>query len=267
MANFKKYDFEKLFQMEDGYVLDFSNGSFATFIEESIGVDIYSNWYADKGNSKAKRLRTLWNKEDNAKVAKLLTDILYHFVKTNSEDYVEERKDLLEACTNEIAKMQKENEIFSSKLSKLSSDEDISLKELKISLSSELDHQRYNAVLDRLHTFTVKYFRNKATAFGIDIDKNKPLHSLCGEVFKKINVEQSEMTERILKSSISVFDRFNVIRNENSFAHDNFILDNREAKLIVNWVFSILEFVEDIQILPSNTIDEIEDDFSDEVPF
>jgi hypothetical protein len=58
---------------------------------------------------------------------------------------------------------------------------------------------------------------------------------------------ESEMTERILKSSISTLDAFNKVRNEQSLAHDNRILNYDEALLIYTHVASAIRFVEGLE--------------------
>ena len=47
----------KVFSMESGYVLNFSNRTFAEFFREELGVDIDNPRWAVDGESKAKRLR------------------------------------------------------------------------------------------------------------------------------------------------------------------------------------------------------------------
>ena len=46
-----------------------------------------------------------------------------------------------------------------------------------------------------------------------------------------------------MKSSISVFDSFNQIRNEESFAHDNELVDRLEARFIFDSITNILRFI------------------------
>jgi hypothetical protein len=58
---------------------------------------------------------------------------------------------------------------------------------------------------------------------------------------------ESEMTERILKSSISVMEAFNRVRNEQGFAHDNKVLSYNESLLIFGHVTSSIRFIEAIQ--------------------
>jgi len=48
---------DDIFEMGDGYVLDFSNRTFAEFFDEELGIDIDDSRYSVEGGSKAKRLR------------------------------------------------------------------------------------------------------------------------------------------------------------------------------------------------------------------
>jgi hypothetical protein len=104
--------------------------------------------------------------------------------------------------------------------------------------------------LDRLHTFVIKYVRTLCTQHGLNVTRDKPLHSLFGEYVKCLrdggHVE-SEMAVRILKSSISVLEAFNDVRNNRSLAHDNTILDYDEALLIFNHVASSIRFLRSVE--------------------
>jgi len=72
----EKRVFEDLFGMASGYVLDFSNNTFAEFFRETANIDIYAEKYAFNGDSKAKRLRAFWEKEPDALVGKVLSGLL-----------------------------------------------------------------------------------------------------------------------------------------------------------------------------------------------
>ena len=67
---------EKLLGMSSGYVLNYSNRTFAEFVLESTGLDIDEEKYLVNGPSKANRLRTFWKLEDNIIVGKLLNDLI-----------------------------------------------------------------------------------------------------------------------------------------------------------------------------------------------
>jgi hypothetical protein len=82
------------------------------------------------------------------------------------------------------------------------------------------------------------------------MDRNKPLHSLVGEYIKAIKKEgliESEMTERILKSSISVMEAFCDVRNNQSYAHDNQVLNYNESILIFGHVTNAVRFIENLE--------------------
>ena len=51
------------------------------------------------------------------------------------------------------------------------------------------------------------------------------------------------MTDRILKSSISTLEAFNHVRNNQSLAHDNVLLNYDEALLIFNHVSASIRFL------------------------
>ena len=75
MANFKRAEMrfiDEIFEMGGGYVLDFSNKTFAEFFEDDFGIVIYQDKYATRGTSKANHLRTFLEKEDGHVVGKVL---------------------------------------------------------------------------------------------------------------------------------------------------------------------------------------------------
>lgn len=96
----------------------------------------------------------------------------------------------------------------------------------------------------------VKYMRVLCQRHGIKTEKDKPLHSLIGEYVKRLKDRgyiESEMTERILKSSISILEAFNRVRNDQSFAHDNQLLNYDESLLIFNHITSTISFIEAVE--------------------
>lgn len=63
---------DKIFEMEGGYVLDFTNDSFSSFFEDELGVDIYCDQFSEGGNSKAKRLRFYLKQVSTEAIVKIL---------------------------------------------------------------------------------------------------------------------------------------------------------------------------------------------------
>ena len=77
---------------------------------------------------------------------------------------------------------------------------------------------------------------------------------------------ESEMTERILKSSISVMEAFNRVRNDQSFAHDNQVLSYNESLLIFGHVTSSIRFIEAVELRAAGKSKAKSQD-DDEIPF
>ena len=75
---------EKLFNMSDGSVLDFSNQTLKEFVFEYTNIDIYQDKYIGKTSSKANRLRTFWELEPDYTVGKLILAFLEHWKVNNN---------------------------------------------------------------------------------------------------------------------------------------------------------------------------------------
>lgn len=109
-------------------------------------------------------------------------------------------------------------------------------------------------VLDRLHTFSMKYFRELCQRHNIEISSQDgqlyPLHNLVGSLVKYYeynNLYESDFSKKAIKMSISLFDSYNAIRNDKSFAHDNVLLDKREAAYVVKILTDTLAFIDEIE--------------------
>lgn len=79
MAELKETDkliLEKLFEMQGGFVLEFTNSKFQQFIYNILKIDIYDSKYSVYGDSKAKRLRAFWDLENNQRVGKLILELV-----------------------------------------------------------------------------------------------------------------------------------------------------------------------------------------------
>src|SRR6266851_8542938 len=72
----EKRKLEQLLGMKTGYVLDFSDRTFAEFVSDATGRNIFDERYNYASGSKANRLRAFWQKEDNATVGKLMEEML-----------------------------------------------------------------------------------------------------------------------------------------------------------------------------------------------
>lgn len=69
---------EKLFDMEGGYVLDFSNQTMSDFFQDEFGIDIYDKKYdlPDRSSSKANRLRGIFKNENSETISKIIISLI-----------------------------------------------------------------------------------------------------------------------------------------------------------------------------------------------
>jgi len=247
LTNIEKRKFEQLLGMSSGYVLDFSNRTFAEFITDSVGRDIYDARYDNASGSKANRLRAFWIEENNHVVGRLMGEMIDYAVDRGLTK--NDSPALLDACRKIVTRLQQDSPVSEREaLTALSIEKDFEV--VVKAVRDAIDRNEPETALDRLHTFVIKYLRTLCQRRGVDVARDKPLHSLFGEYVKRLRDGghiESEMSARILKSSISVLEAFNDVRNSHSLAHDNPVLNYDEALLICNHVASSVRFLRNLE--------------------
>lgn len=274
LKSLEKHKLEKYFEMSSGFVCDFSNRTFQEFVRDNAGIDIYTDKYSLYSGSKANRLRAFWEKESDYLVAKLLREMLEYWkfqLATPLYGYQPFNLSLYEECKKIITRLQNTSPIENADaLTPNSNEKDFTL--LTQSIKESIEKNQPEQAIDRLHTFVMKYMRNVCDSHGISYKRDTPLHSLFSsytKFLKEQNLIEAEMSERILKSSISVLEAFNSVRNNQSFAHDNPILNYNESVLIFNNISNTVRFVESIE----NKISEKKKEFAkdniewDDIPY
>jgi len=230
---------------ERGYVLDFSGRTYRECFEDEFRIDIDQPKYSASGTSKMNRLRTFFRLEDAAVVSRVMRSLW------------EYREGKLSARPQDAAVKARLFELISrieggGAIARTDAIErfvpDETLEELVAAIERDILADRPIAALDRLHTYCAKKFGHLLDRRGIDWDRSEPLHSRVGKYVKAVNQERAlrEMTQQIMKNAIGVFDKFNHVRNNQSLAHDNEILDKAEARFIFDSVSSFLRFVKNV---------------------
>lgn len=246
LSSSEKRKLEQLLGMSSGYVLDFSNRTFSEFVEEHTRRNIDDAAYERASGSKANRLRAFWEIESNYLVGRLVSALI---------DYGQEK-----VAFNDKQGLAADCLKIAARLSQALPVPDLDAIAATVNerdFEAVAEHVREaiaknepEAALDRLHTFVIKLVRSLCDARGIVVTREKPLHSMFGEYVKRLKEDgqlESEMTARILKSSISVLEAFNDVRNNKSLAHDNPILNYDEALLIFNHVTSSVRFLRSLE--------------------
>lgn len=248
MVSLKRSDmrvFDDAFDMHSGYVLDFSDRTMAEFFEDEFGIEIYQEKYRFNGSSKAKHLRAFIATEDEYTVAKVARALWQYRESLPRYQNSSPEADALKTRFFDLVCRIEGNGAVprTDALDRFKRDE--TLEELIAAIERDIGANKPAAALDRLHTYCMKKFAHLLDERGIVWDRNDPLQSRVGKYVKAINQERElrEISRRIIKSSISVFDQFNDVRNNRSFAHDNDLIDQAEARFIFDGISALLRFI------------------------
>ncbi|MGC9198202.1 MAG: abortive infection family protein [Acidobacteriaceae bacterium] len=165
-------------------------------------------------------------------------------------------KDLVERAPSDNAILRKRCEAAAERLSHSAEVHDASvisqlsgiqnMEHLFAPIRDAVEKNEPEAGLDRLHTLTVKFVREVSKRRGMTVNRDESLNAAFGRYVKKLQelkLIESRMTEIILKSSISVLDAFNDVRNNRSLAHDNTLLNREESILIINHMMALMKFI------------------------
>ena len=98
---------DTLFQSAPGYVLDFSDRTFAEFFEDELGIDIDDERYRSRGKSKMNRLRAFVELEEAHLVARALRALFQHRIEnvSTADPDIEEHKQLLDQLVERWAEL------------------------------------------------------------------------------------------------------------------------------------------------------------------
>jgi hypothetical protein len=251
----EKNKFEKLLGMSSGYVLNFSNRTFEQFIADTIGIEIYGGHGYENYCSKAEKLRQIWKNESDPCVGELLENLIIYY-EDNNKDILSQTGNYFDPIyenLNELRLIVKrlQGNTFTIELPEKKEE---TLKMLLEDIKNALARNNPMLVLDRLHTFSVKFLRQISKENNLKIVNEKgityPLHNLISNLinyYKQNSVLQSEFVLIAMRYSIFIFEKFNDIRNNKSFAHDNEILNIIESEYVVRIMANLLEFIDKVE--------------------
>ncbi|HKO46872.1 MAG TPA: abortive infection family protein [Polyangiaceae bacterium] len=243
LTTLEKRKLERLLQMSGGYVLNFSNRTFDEFVIETTGRSIYDERYGN--GSKANQLRGFWREESNPLVARFLGRLLDY---AEGEQQLEDPA-LLAECRRIVARLEESNPVAEiDAIARIAEEHDLEI--VARAVLENIEKNEFVVGLDRLHTLTTGFLRKLCEKRGLTVEQGKPLHSLFGQYVRTLYESgclESRMTASILKALNGPLDAFNDVRNNQSLAHDNSLLNHEEAMLIFNHVTSALRFLRDLE--------------------
>ena len=248
MAKFSAADARFLdvtLQMTGGYCLDFNDRTFAMFFADAINYDIDDRHNYAEGSSKGKRMRYFLRMTDDRTAAKLLRALWAYRIAMPADSYRTDPPDIAARFQGIIAALEcSAPQTRTEALDKFSADE--TLEELVAGLQRDVDADRPEAALDRLHTYAMKKL---AHLLRIHAPATSPAGTLNARLGQYLSAQRREakahhpISFKIMTGAIETFELFNSVRNDASLAHDNTLLQRAEARFIFNAIENILRFI------------------------
>lgn len=240
---------DKVFEMESGYVLNFSDRTFASFFAEELNIDIDDTIYAQNGGSKGKRLRRFLQISVPGLSARALRELWDYreAVRAGSgrEEALEDAQDKLFQIIHRL-----EGDSGLSRTDAIERFEhDETLDELIASIERDIQAHKPHVSLDRLHTYCMKKFAHLLRQRGEQPSTGETLNARAGRYFNPLRRSGRirPISEKIMKSTVETFELYNGIRNNESLAHDNTLVESNEARFIFDTIVNMLRFVKTIE--------------------
>jgi len=238
---------EQALGMKSGYLLKFTDRTFNDFFYETIAIDPedQSQLFSGRGTSKANRLRAFIERAQPMLVAKILRELWEYREGIGFGQDARNEDKIKGLYFSTVARFEGLTDaIDTSAIETFEPNE--TLEELVASIRRDLDANKPQAALDRLHTYCMKRFASLVRKHGgEDVGRRDALQARVGKYVKILGEQKhlNPISERIVNSSISVFEALNPIRNDQSFAHDNpDLVRMEEARFVFDSVTAFLRF-------------------------
>lgn len=236
--------FERYLRMGEGYVLDFSNRTFADFFSTEMNVDIYDSIWEGGGTSKANLLRSYLKIADDHRAAKLLRALMNYVESTNfSHPTIASSES--ERCFSIIRRLEAGAGALKTDIIEAFASDD-TLDELVRAIDRDVQADKPEASLDRLHTYCMKKFAHLVMSYRPDVIVSTTLNGRAGQYFNELKREAKGLKPisfEIMTATVKMLELFNNIRNDYSLAHDNTLLDKAEARFVFEAICNVLRFV------------------------
>ncbi|MFI5351888.1 MAG: abortive infection family protein [Candidatus Binatales bacterium] len=235
--------------MGSGYVLDFSDRTFAEFFDSELGIDIEDERYRRLGSSKAKRLRCFLQTEGDSLVAKVLRALWAHRERVTPQQSGQEDTEAIRKRYFEIVHRLEGGGSLArtDPIDRFARDE--TLEELVAAIERDIAANKPQVVLDRLHTYCMKKFGHLLKQRGLEARDNDTLNARAGRLFNPLRRERGvrPISDKIMRTTVETFELFNTIRNNESLAHDNDLVPSAEARFIFDAIVNLLRFLKSIE--------------------
>lgn len=245
----------RLFGISDGYVFKFwsdrgqySKNTTRQLILEACGIDIYKD-KPFSSLSQQKCIEKIWDESTPQTVAKLLKALCDYFCFAMGTDYWSDEDGYDYRQVEEYIKRLEATSGFS-----LPEQNSADLNLILSDIENNIRTGKPELAIDRLHTFATKYLRDICQNHNISTTDEKGTHysldSLIAKLknwYEKENYFESEFCVVAIRNTINTFSKYNDLRNGNSAAHPNQLLQKAEAEYAARIIADTLMFIDNIE--------------------
>lgn len=268
LSNIEKTKLFDFFEISGGFILYTlyqKNGKTKkdtrNIINDSIAVDIYKDEHC-KNLSQQKCIEYIVENLCNADVSKLFEDI-FDFYKYYNE-----------SCKNDCFFCDKQNKCKEVQriIKDLSQRKDsvtyinlpqseINVGQLYDSLQQDIKKGNFTLALDRLHTYSLLYLENLCKKHNIVPNRDKNNHLMFDDLlshltlYYKSNSLIDDFAEYVIKRYKEIFQKYNCVRNNQSYSHPNKVMDNDNAKFVIEIICLFLKYIDRIETVNGKNTD------------
>ena len=212
---------------------------------DSCGINIYEH-PEYKSLSQQKCIEKILNECSSLTIAKLLSTLCDYFsFKMGTDCWSPEDGYDYDGVQKIINRLKAESHVD---LPKNNSIPNINL--LLDDIKTNIEKNTPEMAIDRLYTFSIEFFKELCIKHDVTIQSdrngNYTLTYLAATIkkwYEDNNYFESEFTTTAIGHSLSLFDKFNFLRNNKSPAHPNILLNKTEADFVIRLVADTLMFI------------------------
>ena len=252
--NFQDKSFIKVFFNSGGYVLDFSNSTFADFTFYSVGIDIQEKY----GLSKGKSLEAFVNNESDELVLKLALDLLryYEDLPNSYHEKTKERNSQALKLKERLSKYEVSQIAYLNNTVEYLSDYfDSSYIDKQMAIMNEMISRSPADAIGKAKELLESCFKHILDHEKIEYSNSNDIATLQKKVFKLLNLDTNENisaknnqdVKLVLSGLNQIIKGINNLRNDKGDGHGksaNFTeLPQRYASVVVGSALTVVSFV------------------------
>ena len=234
--------------MEDGYVLDFTDRTFAEFFALDLQINIEDQKFQSNGTSKAKRLRAFLQQAEDAQAALALRGLWLCRERQGRLERPEHAAETRRQYQEIVDRLAGAGPSLAGAIERFA--DNATLDELVAAIERDLKAGKPHVAVDRLHTYCMKKFGYLLTERGEAISDMDPLNARAGRYLNPLRREAKThpITDRIMRNTVDTFELLNGVRNNASLAHDNELMAVAEAQFVFESVIALLRFIRALEL-------------------